>query len=205
MHTLTFEVDQRLSSGKNAAKQLRFSGFVPGVVYGEHTDPIHVTINGREMSKFHRDYRRENVLITMKIKNADHSVKEVTVIPKEISRDAISLDIIHVDFLMIDPSHPIRTEVRIEFQGTAPGVKKGGNLMISHRNLKIRSLPADVPQSIAVDLSNLEVGQTIRIRDLALDKIQILHPADEIIVLCESTKVQEAAEATEATVAPAAA
>ncbi len=204
MHTLDFEGQERLSSGKNDSKRLRLSGRVPAVVYGEHTDPIHVTLDARELSKFHRNYRHQNVLINMTIKKEDQSAKAVTVIPKEISRDAISLDIIHVDFLMIDPTHPIRTDVRLEFLGIAPGVKKGGNLMVAHRDLKIRSLPADVPNTIEIDLTNLEVGGSLRVRDLDTKGVyQILNPQDEIIVLVESTKAVEAAAPAEAVAATA--
>ena len=189
METFTFTAQKREKLGKNDSKQLRQSGFVPAVVYGENSDPLHVTLNAREIGKFYRSHSRENVLIKLSVASSNGSTEEVTVLPKEYSKNAISLEVIHVDFLKIDPKHPLRTDVSLNFVGTAPGVKKGGNLMLKIRSLKIRALPDQIPHHVDIDLSSLEVGSSIRVKDIdTKDAYQILSAPEDIIAYVESLK-----------------
>ncbi len=194
MESFELVAECRSDLGKNASKRFRLAGQIPAVVYGEKKEPIHVLLNEREIAKFYRQNSRKNVLINLDIQK-DGASQKITVLPKKFDRNAISLSIIHVDFIQIDPTHPIRTDVSISFVGVAPGVKKGGNMMTGAAQLRIKSLPADVPNTIEIDLSNLEVGQSIRVRDIPTNGLyEVLTSESEIIVYVEALKGKDATE-----------
>lgn len=193
METFEFTAQKRSKLGKNDSKKLRLEGLVPAVVYGENCEPLHIVLNAREIAKFYRSHSRENVLVKLAVTGEGSTSEEVIVLPKEYSKNAISLEVIHIDFLKIDPKHPLRTDISLNFVGVAPGVKKGGNLMMKLRSLKIRALPDQIPHHIDIDLSTLEVGASLRVKDIdTKDAYQILSSPDEIIVYVESVKGAEA-------------
>jgi large subunit ribosomal protein L25 len=194
METIQIEAKKRNDLGKNKSKQMRKHGNIPGVVYGEQKEPIHITVDAREAGRFFRNPNNKNALISLNIQD-ESSTNGVTVLSKKVDRDAISQEIIHLDFIQVDPKHPIKTEVALKFTGSAPGVKKGGNIFYNIRKVNIQCLPHSIPAVIEVDLSPLEVGTSLRIRDVSTGDFKILTSPDEIIVYVESTKSSAAAEA----------
>jgi large subunit ribosomal protein L25 len=187
MQTIELKAEARTELGKNRSKQFRKNGLTPAVIYGGSDQPSHITVDSREIAKFYRNHGKNNVLVKIVVNNT-----EFTAFPKEFTKDALSQQIIHVDFLKIDPTHTIRADIQFKFIGTAPGVKKGGQMMTKLRQVKIKSLPHNVPEFIEVDLSNLEVGQSIRIKDMDTKGLyEIESPGNEIIVFVEALKAAD--------------
>ncbi len=188
MQTALLEAKKRNSLGKNDAKKIRLEGFIPGVIYGEKQEPLHILFSEREVEKIYRISNNKNTLIVLKI-DSDGTMLEETVLARDISKDALTQRFIHVDFIRIDVKKPIRTVVKIKFSGICPGVKMGGVLMHNLSSLKIFSLPREVPDFIDISLASLELGKNIRVRDLNLGEgIQILNGPEETIVHVETPK-----------------
>ena len=186
METIELQAETREKFGKNFTKQLRKSGFIPAVVYGLKSDPQHVQLNAREFGKIYRKYRDQSVLITLQAAGQEWSV-----ISKDVVKDAITLDILHVDFQKIDVTKEVRAEVKLKMVGVAPGVKLGGNLRIKMDRVRILSLPHQIPNHIDIDLSVLGLDKSIRVRDIdTKGHYQILTTPEEIIVLVEAFKAQ---------------
>ncbi len=191
MQTIELAAKARTELGKNYSKQFRKNGSTPAVVYGAKSEPAHILVDSKEVGKFYRNYSKQNVLVKITINN-NGSTSEVTAFLKEFAKNHLTQEILHVDFMKVDETHPIKADIQLKFIGAAPGVKKGGQLMTKLRQLKIKALPQNIPDTIDIDLSTLEVGQSIRVKDIdtkGLFNIEV--PGNEIIILVESLKAAE--------------
>jgi len=198
---------ERLTLGKNASKQIRKQGIVPAVIYGQQMTPVHITVDVREISRLYRLHgANKNLMISLSIESAAGKPREEVVISRDIKINALTRQIEHIDFFKLDLSKPIRTEVPLHFVGVSPGVKKGGTLFHKTDRIKISSLPENVPDFIEVNLSSLDIDQSLKAKDLpSSDLYQITATPDDILAYVESVKaaVEEPAAAGAAT-APAA-
>lgn len=195
--TYNLEAQVRTITGKKVG-QLRRQGLIPGVVYGAKIEPIHVQIPFRPLE------------ITLAKAGGNHVIdldvdgNKQTVIARAVQRHIIRGDILHVDFLAVDATTVIRTEVQIHFENESPVVAaRIGMLNIGMTSLEIESLPADLIDRVDIDLSQLKaINDSIHVRDLNLgDKITILNDPDEVIVRVApvSSAVEEEEEEAELT------
>jgi large subunit ribosomal protein L25 len=166
MKTTKLEVELRTEKGKNNVKKMRLEGRIPAVVYGEGTDNIAVTVERNKIRKIYRGKLGKNTPIELTIKGQEKETQN-TVISYKVDVNAISQLIEHVDFLTLQEEKAIRTVVPIELKGTAPGVKAGGIFILKIKEIKMECLPKNIPASIPIDISSLEIGQDIKIRDIA--------------------------------------
>ncbi len=193
-----FELAGNLKSktGKGAAKQLRRDGLIPGIVYGEKEN-LMVTVNQKDFSTLRRKAKANALL---QLKTDDN--KDRMVVIKELQKDVLTREILHIDFLTVSMDKKIKISVPIEETGTPIGIKMGGILTHLLREIKAECLPGNIPQSIKVDISNLEVGQTLHIRDIEIPEgTTVLENPDEticVVKLPEAEKSKEAEEAEEA-------
>ena len=194
MDNLTLEVETRQDTGKSAARRLRREGKVPGVVYGIQ-EPSPVTVNPRELEKIFSSVAGTNAIIQLEI--AGQVKSERPVIVKELQRDAMSDRIVHADFLEIRMDQKIRVDVPFSFDGESPGVKLGGILSVLLRELEVECLPNAIPSEILVDISGVEQGDVIHVRDLTLPgDVDLITDADDPIVTVISP-VEEVEETPE--------
>ncbi|MGQ9910590.1 MAG: 50S ribosomal protein L25 [Candidatus Flexifilum sp.] len=189
--TYTLDAQKRTLIGKQVG-QLRRAGIIPAVVYGARTAPIHVQIDAKQLKATLLKAGGTH-LITMNIEGRSQQV-----IARDVQRDVIRGDILHVDFLAVDASTKVRTEVPIAFVGEAPAVQMGmGILLQGLSTLEIEALPADLVERIEVDLSPLKsLNDSIHVRDLKLgDKLTVVTDPDAMIVrvTVTSAAVSEAA------------
>lgn len=188
--------EPRQGTGKGAARKIRAAGGVPAVVYGHGADPLHVTIDSRELFHLLHTDAGVNVLVDMRV---DH--EHFLAMPREIQRDLIRGQFLHVDFLRIAKDEKVTVEVPIHVVGESPGVKQGG--VIEHHlwSLEIECFPQDVPSSIAADISTLAIGDSLKVPDLKIPpKVTVLTSEEETIVSVvqpQILKVEEAEEAVE--------
>jgi len=200
--------DARPDTGKGAARKIRAGGRVPAVVYGHGVEPLHVSIDAKELFHLLHTDAGMNVLVDMRV-DSDHFLA----MPREIQRDHIRGQFIHIDFLRIKRDEKIGVEVPIHLIGESHGVKEGG--VIEHHlwNLHLECFPQDVPSSIDADISSLGINESLKVSDLHLpDNVTLLTSPDEVIVSVVppqvlrveeevAAEVEEEAAATEAAAA----
>jgi large subunit ribosomal protein L25 len=182
---------ERREHGTRAARRLRRSGSVPGVVYGHQEATVAIAVSGDELSRAIRHGAR---IIDLK---QGEAVQRALI--KELQWDPLGHDILHVDFTRISKDEKLELPVRIELRGTSPGVAAGGILSQSLHELTIECLPDSIPNSIRVNIGTLQIGDVLHIRDLTLP------PGVTVKADAEAVVVQIVAPIVEAEAAPAAA
>jgi large subunit ribosomal protein L25 len=157
------KADVREANGKGAARRLRASGLVPGVVYGRDLAPVAVSVDARELFHILHTDAGTNVLIDLQV-GKDHHLA----LPREIQRNHIKGQFIHVDFLEVRRDETITVDVPIELIGESHGVKEGG--VVEHHlwEVKVECLPTNVPDRIEADISALGIGEGLKVADLEL-------------------------------------
>lgn len=156
---------------------MRHEGQVPAVVYGTNVDNKALYINAVDFLKTIREVGRNGVI------SLDLDGETYDVILSDYQMDPIKKEILHADFLAVDMSKEIEVNVRITLVGEAAGVKDGGVLQQPLHEVSITATPADIPQVIEVDVSNLQVGETMSISDIqGRTSYHINHEDDETIV-----------------------
>lgn len=174
MERLQLEVEERNQAGQSAAKKLREEGLIPGVVYGKNQEPVNVKVNDSDLE----DIVGGNAIIDLELDDEPR-----TVMIKEVQRDVITGDFLHVDFHQIALDESIAVEVPIALEGTAEGQREGGVLQQTLRKIEVECLPTEIPEKIEVDISELEVGQSLHVADLDPEEdVEILTAGDEVLV-----------------------
>jgi len=179
MEKLVFDSVVRGSLSKGEMKKMRASGQIPAILYGEEEN-IQLLL---DLKKFKALLHKagHNAIINMNISDGA-SNKSKTVLLKEFQRNPISREIIHADFYQLSMTKKIELSIPIVLTGEAPGVKEGGVLTHIIRELKVKCLPTAIPEKISVDISNLQMGGTIAVKELAVsDGIEILMQPSQIV------------------------
>jgi large subunit ribosomal protein L25 len=172
------KAEARAQTGKGAARKIRAGGKVPAVIYGQGVDPLHVTIDGKELFHLLHTDAGMNVMVDMRV-DSDHFLA----MPREVQRDHIRGQFIHVDFLRIKRDEKIGVEVPVHLVGESHGVKEGG--VVEHHlwTLHLECFPQDVPTSIDADISGLGINESLKVTDLDIpDRVTLLTSPDEVIV-----------------------
>jgi large subunit ribosomal protein L25 len=197
-------VQTRTQVGRNAIKKVRKEGLIPGVIYGVGQEPINLEVNGRQLSTVLAHASSENILLELEIVDGDNKRNSLAMI-QEVQHHPIKRQILHVDFHAVSATEKITAEVPIETIGEPVGVKTNGGLLEHNlRDLEVECLPADLPERIEVDVTNLDVNQSIHVKDLKLPPgVEAVTDADLTVVAVSAARVDE--EPTEALVATPAA
>ncbi|MCK5533857.1 50S ribosomal protein L25 [bacterium] len=174
--------EKRPEMTKGEINKLRSQGKLPAVLYGSGQKTVSLIVDEKEFRKIMHTDLGENIVINLKVegeKKNNHSV-----IVKEWQIDSIKRDLLHVDFCQISLKKEIIVNVMIETKGEAPGVKeKGGVLEHILRELEVKCLPAKIPHSIIVDISNLQIGENILVKDIVVPEgLKILNDLGQIAV-----------------------
>jgi large subunit ribosomal protein L25 len=171
----------RPGTGKGPARQARRDGLIPGVMYGHGDTPVSLTIDRKEFELAVKSQRGSNVIVALKLDKA----AEQTAILREIQRDPVSHDILHIDFHHISLTETVQVEVNVHLTGLADGVKNhGGILEHITRSIEVECLPTEIPPSIDVDISHLGIGDSVHVRELTVPKVTILTDGDVTIATC---------------------
>jgi large subunit ribosomal protein L25 len=191
--------ERRDESGKGSARKIRAAGRVPGVVYGHGGDPVHISVDARELFHTLHTDAGSNVLVNLRVDGLT-----TLAMPREIQRDHLRGRLLHVDFLRIARDEKITVEIPIQLVGESHGVKEGG--VIEHHlwTLEVECFPQDVPPAIEADISALGVNESLKVDELTLsDKLTVLTSPEEVVVsvvppqvlkLEEEEAIEEAAE-----------
>lgn len=194
MAEVKLPAERRTEVGKGAARRARAAGRVPGIVYGKGMEPVAVEVSRRELvTAFHSDAGM-NTLLDIELEG-----KTTLALARELQRDPIKGTLLHVDFVKIDAKEAVEVEVPVHMIGEAPGQKEGGVLENPLFQLHVRCLPLEVPESIEVDISSLNIGDALRVQDITTDdKFEILNDPEAAVVAIAAPVSEEELEAMEA-------
>lgn len=194
----------RTEKGKGAVNRLRRQGLVPGVMYGSST-PKNVTINAHEFMQLMRKHASDNLMLDLEIEG----VGSHKVLIREVQRHPLRAEPVHVDFYELSLTERVRVSVPLELVGEPVGVtQQGGVLEHLVREVEVECLPSDIPDRFELDVSAMELGQRLAVRDIPLDltQFEMLTVADVAVAAVAAPRVEaepvvaEAAEEEEPTV-----
>ncbi|MCE5249278.1 50S ribosomal protein L25 [bacterium] len=182
---------KREQKGKQAAKQLRREGLIPGILYGPGEEPSMLTINMKELLNLLHAFGR-NVIVNLGV---DTSKKKIKAFIYDIQHDPISGDIIHVDLKHINLKEKIRISVPVQLTGVPEGVKnEGGILEHSLHTLEILCLPVNIPERITIDVSGLHLGDAVHIGDIATTDFEFISEKTSTVVHVIAPKIAKVVE-----------
>lgn len=186
MSETIIQVAARETTGKISTNALRNAGMIPAVVYGLNEAPVPLAISPKVVSRIIASETGLNSLIYMQREGTD--IKRHVII-KEVQRHPVTGRLTHVDFMRVDPNHKVRVKVPIVLKGNAIGVKEGGILDFTHREVEVECLPSFIPAHIVVKVDALKIGDSIRVEQIPLDAHLTLH-GDIHNVVCTVTGSQ---------------
>ena len=189
MEDFAIEVGPREVAGSAGARRCRNAGFIPAVVYSRGQGGKAISLPGAAFVKMAAQVKSSQIF-TFKSTLPEFDGKSALV--KQVQRDAVRGTVLHVDFQEVSEFEEINVEVGLRFVGAAPGVKlAGGILSVARYELKISCLPKAIPQEIVVDVSALELGDSIHIRDIQIPQgVKVTEDPDESVVSVVAVHVQ---------------
>lgn len=194
----------RVGKGSSASRQLRRSGWFPGVVYSKGRPGQNVQVNEHEFRKSLHGHASEHVLMDLDIEGRD----SIKVLLQEVQHNSLTGAITHADFHEVSMTEKLRVEVRLELSGVPVGVTQGGGVLeFLMREVEIECLPGDLMEVIKVDVSHLNVGDNLTVADIKLDpaKYGLITHRELAVAMVAMPTVEEAPKAAEAVEGAAAA
>lgn len=199
MKTIEIKATRREVLGSKEASKLRKEGQVPCVVYGGEA-PIHFSADEREF----RDVVYTPDAVKVKVNLGSESVEAVM---QDIQFHPVSDALMHIDFIQLVNGKAATMEVPVNLVGTSRGVRAGGKMKIVLRKLNVKALPENLPAAIDLDITNLRIGQSIRVADVEASNFEVLNSPSAVIVSVKTSRTAVADEeeegAEEAAAAPA--
>ena len=186
MKTVAISGSTRENVGKRDAKELRYEGKVPAVLYGGK-EQIHFAVVITDLKD--AIYTPEANFVEIDVNGS-----KIKAIIKELQFHPLTDVLLHVDFLQLFDDKEILMEIPIKLTGTSPGVKMGGKLVQKLRKLRVRAFPKDMPQSVEVSIAKLEVGNLFRVRDLAKGDYTVTNTGEDTIVSVGMSRALKQAE-----------
>jgi large subunit ribosomal protein L25 len=196
------QIALREGTGKAASKGLRKAGMIPAVIYGLNEPPVAVAISPKVVARIIASEAGMNSLIHVQREGTE--IKRHVII-KDVQRDPVTRRLVHIDLMRVDPDHKVKVKVRIVLKGTPIGVKEGGLLDFTHREIEVECLPSFIPAHVDVNIDHLKVGEALRLDQLNLDAHLTVHgDAHNVICCVVGKKAEEEVAAEAAPAAPAA-
>jgi large subunit ribosomal protein L25 len=181
MEKQVLPVEPRQGKGKGAAHSLRRQGLIPGVIYGPQRQPAMVQVDPKRLQAVLAVGGAENVPFQLSLGGA----APVTVMVKELQHEPVTGAPLHADFWELTKGKKLHVDVAVHVTGTAVGISKGGILQQVMRELSVECLPEDIPESVSVDVTELEVGHSIHVRHLVLAaNLRVLADPEQTVVTC---------------------
>jgi large subunit ribosomal protein L25 len=208
--------EKRSGTGKSVMRKMRSAGQIPAVVYGADQESMPLTLDSHETLQLFQSISVENTIISVDVAGEDEPLETLV---REIQVHPFRQNILHVDFLAIQRGVAIEVEIPVNFDGTPTGVREGGGILdVVLHELRVRCIPSLIPEEIIVDITGIEVGQSIHAEEIsmpegvelvtegirtvcsvALPKVAEVEPTDEDVegLEVEGEDVPGAAEASE--------
>ncbi|MCM8777310.1 MAG: 50S ribosomal protein L25 [Candidatus Omnitrophica bacterium] len=191
MGNIQFNAEEREGKGKGVARKLRASGFIPAVLYGPGYEPSLLKVEKKSAQDIIRKLESHNVIAEVVIKKGKKKDTVKTIL-KDIHTHPIRGDILHLDFYRIQMDHAVRMEVAVHLTGEAPGIEKGGILEQELRELQVQALPDRIPSMIEVDVSHLDIGHAILVKDIVLPEgVAVVDDPERVVVTIIAPKAEK--------------
>ena len=167
MEQRVLEVVLRTDRGKEGARRIRREGKIPAVLYGRKTPTFHLAVKPEELKKILTSGAKENTLIGLKVNGpGNEKVGNPVVMLKDLQIHPLSRSYLHADFYAVAMDEKIEVDIPMRLVGKAEGVKTGGIQQQAMREIRVRCLPSEIPEFLEVDVSALQIGDSIHVRDL---------------------------------------
>ena len=200
MKQVALSAQKRENVGKEISKKLRKQWKIPAIIYGPGIDPLPIAVNFNEFEKVYNRYKGETVLYLLEVANGE--TQKYQCILKEFQRDPVTDRFIHLDFYAISSENVLEIEVPIEFVGRPVGLTKGGILEVFLHELTVECLPNAIPDKVVIDISHLDLGDSLHVRDIKVSEgVKIKDRPEETVctVVAEEEEKVEGAEETTTT------
>jgi large subunit ribosomal protein L25 len=196
LETLEIKADPRVKASKNEARRLRRGGKIPAVLYGPKTQPVPLQVDKKDFSTRVAVLEGSHLV---RLKSSDPALAEKVALVKELQFHPISGDVIHTDFYEVDLAAKITVRVPLRFTGKAAGVVRGGILQPIVREVEVECLPLDIPNAFNVDVSALDIGDSIHVEDIPMPEgVGALYESNYAVVTVVTPTVEEAPAAAPA-------
>jgi large subunit ribosomal protein L25 len=191
MKTTDLVVSKRAETGKKIIKDLRKADQIPGVIY-DHGNAIHISVDSKEVRKV--IYTEDTYII-----NLDVEGDKMDAIVRSADFHPVTDRMQHIELLRVTDERPVTLTLPLKFEGTAKGVVKGGKLTIKLRKVKVKGIPSKLPERIMVNVSGLDLGETIKVKDAKVaEGVQILTPASAAVASVIIPRALRSAKSAEA-------
>ena len=175
MDFIELKANIRKTSGSGVARKLRAAGKVPAVLYGQSIDPTLLSLDVHDFELSLKKSKMGFSLYNLSVLNGDSITRSVMI--KELQTDPVTRSLLHVDFYEISMDRKIKVNIPVVPTGKSKGVELGGILQVIRRELEIFCLPNEIPECIEIDITDLDIGNSVHVEDISLDgNIEI--PAD---------------------------
>ena len=181
MKTVSLSGSPRENVGKKDAKNLRKQGMVPCVAYGGE-EQVHFYLDERAFSKLL--FTPESNVIKIKVGN-----KEINTLLQDVQYHPVSDKVLHADFIEFHDNKPVKTSIPVTTIGTSAGVLKGGSMKVVMRRLAVWGLVKNIPNYIEIDITKLDIGDSVMIKDLKMDDVEFLDRPNNVVVSVRVTRV----------------
>lgn len=186
MDVTTIDVEPR-AAGKKAARQIRRNGRVPCVLYGRGEQTVHFSIDGHSLHRLVFTDELHTLKLNLEGQSFDCILKDFDMHP-------VKGEPVHADFQMLVEGQEIELDVPIQFVGTAKGQKEGGDVQYIVHELTVLCLPRDIPDNLVVDVTHLDIGDTIHVSELSFENLTMVTPGRQTVVAVTAKKAEEVEE-----------
>ena len=192
MNFVELKANIRTTSGNGPARALRRSGRIPAVLYGPDTESVLLSVVINDLEQVLKKTKVGQILLNLVIQNGEASTRSAMI--KELQTHPVSRNFLHVDFYEIALDRKIRVKIPVSIKGKAKGVEDGGMLQIIRRELEVLCLPFNIPELIEIDITNLDIGDSIHVSDVSLaEGIEFLDDDHFTVVTILSPKIEAVA------------
>lgn len=196
----SISAEKRSNLTRSGLRQLRQSGRIPSVVYGKHVEDMMIHVSTKDFQQ----WAKQGVSGVVELEIAGE--KPLAVMLEDVQYDPVTRHLVHADFMHVKMDELVRSRIPIEVVGTAEGVKTGGMLHTQTTHIEVECLPKNLPSTIAVDVSALQVGDSILVEQLTMpEDVTVISAPDELLVTIlaprvdavESESAEESADAAD--------
>jgi large subunit ribosomal protein L25 len=181
----------RQDIGRSAARESRRSGRIPAVLYGRGEATVAVEVDARQLERMLHRGLAQHGMLDLELKEAK-SKERRTVLIREVQHHPVTGEILHADFYHVEMGQRIETSIPVVLVGQAEGVKKGGILEHLLRELEIECVAEKMPENVTLDVTQLELGHSLHVRDLAMDEdVSVLTEPDRTVVAVVPPRLRE--------------
>jgi large subunit ribosomal protein L25 len=195
MEEILLRAETRKGTGKGVTRKLRKEGNIPAVLYGRGVESVPIKISAKEWDTLMRRVRK-NVILTMEL-HGDTGKENRPVMIKNIQPGFLGDDVCHIDFLQVSMERTIEIEIPIRLTGTAKGVINSGIVEQHLRSIMVECLPTQIPEQIEIDVTNLEIGDSIHVSDISLSGVKLLEHMNVAVVTVIPPEAEEKPVAVE--------